>query len=104
MEPTALSGVSSLLPDSYLTGLSHFPDPDGLELEFGSLSFSLALPVNGQRRSWRGPSLSLQCSYLSYPHRQGITVFALKLLFPPLPTQGTKGDRHKHACFGQVFC
>ena len=33
------------LPGSYLTGLSHFPDPDGLELEFVRCTslFSLAL-------------------------------------------------------------
>ena len=28
-EPTALSGVSPLLPASYLSGISHFPDPGG---------------------------------------------------------------------------
>ena len=44
--PSALSPIrwflSLLLPGSYLIGISHFPDPGGLELEVAS-SGSLAL-------------------------------------------------------------
>ena len=32
-EPIVLSGASFLLRGSYLTGISHFPDSGGLELE-----------------------------------------------------------------------
>ena len=34
------SGVFSVFPGSYLIGFSHFPDPGGLELEFGLTSLS----------------------------------------------------------------
>ena len=43
---------------SYLIGLSHFPDPGGLELEFGSTSLSSLLRpcnlANTQRRGLGG--------------------------------------------------
>ena len=46
MEPTALSGAFSLLPAFYLTGISHLPDPGGLELHVASASSgSLALSL-----------------------------------------------------------
>ena len=78
--PTALSGVPPLLPDSCLSGISHFPDPDPGRIGIGvgfplCLSFAVCPPTKRNANGLGSGHISLSSSYSSYTHMDAILRF-----------------------------
>ena len=82
-EPTALSGVSPLLPGPYLIDISHFPiQVSGCECP--SLSLSLCPPSHTYSGVSEGHLFSLsQSTFQVFIHGRDIRVCSVILLFPP---------------------